>query len=269
MRRYLPRPHQVVLLIGVLAALGTLASGLAPEITGWHDDSPIAREVFVNIPAAARGRLLPRGGHRAVPRRVARRRCGSATTSGASPTTAAPTRATSTAACATSARGVWMRTLLRDPAAGVMHSIIYFGFLVLFIVTVRARDRPPAARLAEVPARPHLPGVRVHRRPLRPRLPRRASLWAFVRRYGAAALPDPHQDQARAPRDPRDVPRHRRHRLHHRGVPHRGAARSRRRRRANFEKWSLRRLGALVDLSTAGTLADAARPAPLVVDRST
>ena len=28
--------------------------------------------------------------------------------------------------------GVYMQTLLRDPAAGVMHSMIYFGFLVLF-----------------------------------------------------------------------------------------------------------------------------------------
>ena len=32
--------------------------------------------------------------------------------------------------------GVWMQTLLRDPAAGVMHSFIYFGFLWLFIATV-------------------------------------------------------------------------------------------------------------------------------------
>src|SRR5688572_8698453 len=32
--------------------------------------------------------------------------------------------------------GVWMQTLLRDPAAGVMHSFIYFGFLVLFAATV-------------------------------------------------------------------------------------------------------------------------------------
>ena len=32
--------------------------------------------------------------------------------------------------------GVWMQTLLRDPAAGVMHSFIYFGFLLLFIATV-------------------------------------------------------------------------------------------------------------------------------------
>jgi Fe-S oxidoreductase/nitrate reductase gamma subunit len=32
--------------------------------------------------------------------------------------------------------GVWMRTLLRDPAAGIMHSCIYFGFIGLFMVTV-------------------------------------------------------------------------------------------------------------------------------------
>ena len=29
-----------------------------------------------------------------------------------------------------------MQTLLRDPAAGVMHSCIYFGFIGLFMVTV-------------------------------------------------------------------------------------------------------------------------------------
>ena len=32
--------------------------------------------------------------------------------------------------------GVYMQTLLRDPAAGVMHSFIYFGFIALFIATV-------------------------------------------------------------------------------------------------------------------------------------
>ena len=29
-----------------------------------------------------------------------------------------------------------MQTLLRDPAAGIMHSCIYFGFIFLFIITV-------------------------------------------------------------------------------------------------------------------------------------
>jgi Fe-S oxidoreductase/nitrate reductase gamma subunit len=32
--------------------------------------------------------------------------------------------------------GVLMKTLMRDPAAGVMHSLIYFPFLVLFAVTI-------------------------------------------------------------------------------------------------------------------------------------
>src|SRR5436309_898185 len=32
--------------------------------------------------------------------------------------------------------GVWMQTLLRDPAAGIMHSLLYFGFVWLFIATV-------------------------------------------------------------------------------------------------------------------------------------
>src|SRR3546814_15037558 len=31
--------------------------------------------------------------------------------------------------------GVYMKTLLRDPAAGIMHSLIYFSFLVLLAVT--------------------------------------------------------------------------------------------------------------------------------------
>src|SRR5204863_3788971 len=31
--------------------------------------------------------------------------------------------------------GVWMQTLLRDSAAGLMHSLIYFPFLILFAVT--------------------------------------------------------------------------------------------------------------------------------------
>ena len=31
--------------------------------------------------------------------------------------------------------GVYMQTLLRDPVAGLMHSMIYFGFLVLTAVT--------------------------------------------------------------------------------------------------------------------------------------
>ncbi len=135
MRKYLPKPHQLVLIVGVLAALGTLASYTAPELTGWHDDSPISREVFGGIPepvvvafyltiatmlmvvawlVSLRVRNYERGqpDDRRVTKHNAKRRV-------------RDFRA-----------GVWMQTLLRDPAAGVMHSLIYFGFLVLFAVTI-------------------------------------------------------------------------------------------------------------------------------------
>jgi hypothetical protein len=59
--------------------------------------------------------------------------------------------------------GVYMQTLLRDSAAGLMHSMIYFGFLILLGVTTVPRGRPPAARGPQVPPRPHLSGVRVRR----------------------------------------------------------------------------------------------------------
>jgi Fe-S oxidoreductase len=124
-----------VLVIGVLAALGTLASGLAPEITGWHDDSRIAREVFVNIPAAlevafyvavATGLFITAWLTSLRVRNYERGK----------PDNRRTNRKNVERRMRDFRRGVWMRTLLRDPAAGVMHSMIYFGFLVLFIVTV-------------------------------------------------------------------------------------------------------------------------------------
>ena len=130
-----PKPHQVVLGIGVLAAVGTLASGLAPEITGWHDDSRIAREVFVNVPAAlevafyvavATGLFVTAWLTSLRVRNYERGK----------PDNRRTNRGNVHRRMRDFRRGVWMRTLLRDPAAGVMHSMIYFGFLVLFIVTV-------------------------------------------------------------------------------------------------------------------------------------
>ena len=135
LRRFLPKPHQVVLVIGVLAALGTLASGLAPEITGWHDDSTVAREVFVNIPAGlevafyltvATGLFVVAWLTSLRVRNYERGK----------PDNRRTNRGNVDRRMRDFRRGVWMRTLLRDPAAGVMHSMIYFGFLVLFIVTV-------------------------------------------------------------------------------------------------------------------------------------
>jgi Fe-S oxidoreductase len=124
-----------VLAIGVLAALGTLASGLAPEITGWHEHSRIAREVFVNVPAAlevafyvavSTGLFITAWLTSLRVRNYERGK----------PDNRRTNRSNVHRRMRDFRRGVWMRTLLRDPAAGVMHSMIYFGFLVLFIVTV-------------------------------------------------------------------------------------------------------------------------------------
>jgi len=133
MRR--PKLHHVVLALGVLLFVFVILSGVMPAITGWHDHSPVQREVFVDVPTAVKvafygavatmlllvawlASIRVRNYERGQPdnRRTNRKNI--------------EKRAKSYRA------GVWMQTLLRDPAAGVMHSFIYFGFVWLFIVTV-------------------------------------------------------------------------------------------------------------------------------------
>jgi Fe-S oxidoreductase/nitrate reductase gamma subunit len=128
------QPHVFVLALGVFAALFTVASGVVPLVTQWHDDSLVQREVFGFVPdplivafyvvtpvvllyVAYLFSLRVRAWEQGAPDR---RR----TTLENAPRRAAGYR-----------RGVYMRTLLRDPAAGLMHSLIYFGFLVLLAVT--------------------------------------------------------------------------------------------------------------------------------------
>jgi len=128
------KPHQLVLGIGIFMAIFTVISGIVPLITKWHDHSEITRATFSGIPGplqiafytvvpalivwgafafADRVKNWERGGpdRRKTTPKNAKRRLGDF-------------RA-----------GVYMRTLLRDPAAGLMHSMIYFGFLVLLGVT--------------------------------------------------------------------------------------------------------------------------------------
>ncbi|HZX56153.1 MAG TPA: iron-sulfur protein, partial [Ilumatobacteraceae bacterium] len=128
------KPHQVVIVLGCLIGLFTLVSGIVPQFTGWTDDNSPSREVFGGIPGALqvafytvipvmivwgaiafadRVRNWERGGpdrRRTTPKNATRR-------------------------FADFRSGVYMRTLLRDPAAGAMHSMIYFGFLALLGVT--------------------------------------------------------------------------------------------------------------------------------------
>ena len=128
------KPYQLSIAFGVGIGTFTLISGIVPQLTGWKSTSLIHREVFAGIPTALvvafytvipmmliwgslrfadRIRNWERGApdrRKTTPKNVKRR-------------------------LADYRSGVYMRTLLRDSAAGLMHSMIYFGFLVLLGVT--------------------------------------------------------------------------------------------------------------------------------------
>ncbi len=128
------KPHQVPLIIGGAFALVTVLSGIAASVFNFQGDSEIHRTVFGNIPDplkvifytvmpmllvygawmfSARMKNWERGqpDRRELRQDNAHRRV-------------KDWRA-----------GVMMQTLLRDPAAGVMHLLIYYGFFVLLGVT--------------------------------------------------------------------------------------------------------------------------------------
>ena len=133
-RRPVLKPSVFALLIGIGLAAMTAVLGLIAVAAPQEDHSSIQRVVFYDIPSAGKGlfyAVLPvffiaagwlfyqrvqnweRGqpDNRATTVKNVRRRM-------------ADLRA-----------GVYMQTLLRDPAAGIMHSLIYFPFLILFGVT--------------------------------------------------------------------------------------------------------------------------------------
>ena len=86
---------------------------------------PSQREVFVNVPTALNGRVLRRRSPiDAVHRRVARVAAGPELRAGRPRRPAHHQEERRAARSATSARGVWMQTLLRDPAAG-HHALVH------------------------------------------------------------------------------------------------------------------------------------------------
>src|SRR3954453_19791212 len=115
--------RHVVIGLGIAFALLTAASGLAGAINQWHDESPETRVVFGNVPGAFRlvfytvipilivyGAVLfaqrtrnwerGRPDRRATTKRNLKRRFEDVRS------------------------GLWMQTLLREPGAGVMHSLL-------------------------------------------------------------------------------------------------------------------------------------------------
>jgi Fe-S oxidoreductase/nitrate reductase gamma subunit len=131
----LPKPHQLVLVVGVLVALGTIASGIAPRITEWADDSRVTREPFGGVPDAMYWAFYVTAAVMLfvcawlVSQRVRNYERGA-------PDDRRTTKKNFHHRMRDFRAGVWMQTLLRDPAAGLMHSCIYFGFLWLFVATV-------------------------------------------------------------------------------------------------------------------------------------
>ncbi len=122
---------EILVFVGALAVFGTLASWFAGQFPG-HAESAVSREVFVNIPTAVEAMfyvavagflfltfylfsLRAKNWQRGSPDRrtgLWRERL------------------------AAMGAGLRMQTLMRERGAGLMHSMVYYGFLVLFLGTV-------------------------------------------------------------------------------------------------------------------------------------
>ncbi len=116
-----------------MAAL-TGVSGIIGAIAQQHGESDISRKVFGNIPSAVQAGfytvlcLLFLAGAFATANRMKNWERGQADDR-------RTTKANAKRRMGDFRSGVYMQTLMRDPAAGIMHSMIYFGFLALFAVT--------------------------------------------------------------------------------------------------------------------------------------
>jgi len=132
-RKKIKGPH-LVLLFGVAFALVTALSGIAGAVFEQHGDDPVTREVFGGIPDALKiafyvmTPILLIYGAVIFGSRVKNWTRGK-------PDNRKTTAKNVKRRLADFRAGVYMQTLLRDPAAGIMHSLIYFSFLVLLAVT--------------------------------------------------------------------------------------------------------------------------------------
>jgi Fe-S oxidoreductase/nitrate reductase gamma subunit len=128
------RASPVVVAVGVVLAIVTIASGVLATVNQWHDFSSVQRVVFINIPSAWKAvfytviPLVLVYGALVFSQRVRNWERGQ-------PDDRSTTRANVGRRLGDFRAGVYMQTLLRDPAAGIMHSLIYFDFLVLLAVT--------------------------------------------------------------------------------------------------------------------------------------
>jgi Fe-S oxidoreductase/nitrate reductase gamma subunit len=132
--RPLLKPWLLTLLFAGVLAVITIASGITDLVVPTNDHSPISRKTFVDVPPALHAvfyivlPVLFLAAGWLFAQRVQNWERGQ------------PDRRTTTVKNLKHRlhdlrAGLYMQTLLRDPAAGVMHSLIYFPFLILFAVT--------------------------------------------------------------------------------------------------------------------------------------
>ena len=130
-----PKASHLWVGVGLVIAVVTVLSGIAATIFQFHDDSEIQREVFENIPSPLRLAfytvipILLLWGSVQLSYRVRNWERGA-------PDRRATTPKNLKTRLGDFRSGVYMQTLMREPGAGIMHSLIYFNFLVLMAVTV-------------------------------------------------------------------------------------------------------------------------------------
>jgi len=128
------KPHQLAIGLGAVFALIVVVSGITATLVQWHDDSDVQREVFGNIPSVWKlvfytvFPVLILYGSVLFSQRVRNWERGA-------PDRRPTTKKNVGRRMKDFRAGVYMRTLLRDPVAGIMHSLIYFSFLILLAVT--------------------------------------------------------------------------------------------------------------------------------------
>ena len=127
-------PQQIVLGIGIAFAVITAVSGIAAELNSFESDSEQHRTVFGNIPDVLRLifytalPVLMIYGAWMFSLRVKNWRRGG-------PDNRATTVENAGRRMKDFRSGVYMRTLMREPGAGIMHSMMYFSFVILLGVT--------------------------------------------------------------------------------------------------------------------------------------
>ena len=128
------RPQDWVLGLGIAVAAFTALSGIAAAIFDQHGNSPVHREVFGNIPTAAKVAF-----YSVIPALIIYGAWNFSLRVKNWTRGQPDNRSTTTKNVHRRAKdlraGLYMKTLMRDPAAGLMHSLMYFPFIVLLGVT--------------------------------------------------------------------------------------------------------------------------------------